>query len=265
MTGTILQNKAAIITGAGRGIGRAIAETFAAAGAAVVITARSGGELEETAAKVKAAGGRAVAIAADVGDPATASKLVRAALDHAGGCDILINAAGIDGPAGEIESVGLDEWNEVFRINMTGTFLTCKAAVPEMKRRGGGRIINVSSGLATRPQPGLAAYSATKAAVVQFSRVLAEELRDFGIRVNAVHPGLVRTAMIAHMAALEGEGARRLVRERMRSFETNGILIEPAQSARFFLWAVAGCERTGDFLRIDDPAALAEMEAYFKD
>lgn len=247
-----LRGKVAIVTGGGRGIGRAIAEAYAREGAAVVVCSRNRDEVDSTAAFLRDRGGRAEVVAGDVGDPATAERLIDTAQRKLGGCDILVNAAAISGPVGEVETLEPAAWSETFRINVTGTFLACRAVVPVMKRNGGGRIINVSSGLAERVQPGQAAYSASKAAVVQFSRVLAEEVRDTSIRVNAVHPGIVRTAMVDKLLALPAAGVHSAMVERLRSLDAAGKIVAPETSARFFVWVASECEESGGFLQFDD-------------
>jgi len=253
-----LDGKVAIVTGASRGIGRATAIALADAGASVVVGARDKAGLEATVAAIAAEGRRAVAVPGDVGDPATAPRLRDAALDTFGACDILINAAALGGPVGEVETFDVGEWNDLFRVNVTGTFLTCRAVVPEMKRRRTGRVMNVASGLATRVQPGQAAYSATKAAVVQFSKVLAAELDEYGIRVNAVHPGIVRTEMLARLGSVGGSAVLDLISRRIDELRAAGSVIEPEQSARLFVWLATACEWTGEFIRMDDPAVRAE-------
>jgi NAD(P)-dependent dehydrogenase (short-subunit alcohol dehydrogenase family) len=258
----ILEGKAAIITGGGRGIGRAVGEALGALGAGVVLSARSENELREAAAAVTKAGGRAVIVAGNVTDPKASMRMLEACLDSFGTCDILLNGAAISGPVGEIESLDPDSWGEMLRINLTGTFLPCKAVLPEMKRRRTGRIINVSSGLAVRVQPGHSAYSMTKAAIVQFTRVLAEEVKDFGIYANCVAPGVVRTAMVADLIALPGGGLQAAVAERMKSLKETGVVIEPEESARLFVWLAAASERTGEFLRYDDLELRKEIKAF---
>jgi NAD(P)-dependent dehydrogenase (short-subunit alcohol dehydrogenase family) len=257
-----LEGRTAVITGGGRGIGRAAAEALAAAGAGIVVGSRNERELRATARAVGAAGGRAEVVAGDIGDPATSQRLLETALGSFGGCDILINAAAIVGPAGETETLDLEAWSETLRINLTGTFLACRAVLPEMKRRRRGKILNIASALAVRPQPGLAAYSATKAAVVQLSRVLAEEVRGHGVLVNAVHPGIVRTALVEELTSLHGPGARQQIVQRMREVEAAGAMCEPADAARLFVWLAAACELTGAFIRSDDPDVQAQVAAF---
>lgn len=252
MSTRVLAGQVAIITGGGRGIGRAVAETLAAAGASIVIGARGTRELEATAEAIRARGGRVIAVAGDIGDPSTAERLNEAATTTVGPCDILINAAAIGGPVGAVETLDLGAWQDTFRINVTGTFLACRAIVPGMKHRRRGRIINVASGLAERVQTGQAAYSATKAAVVQFSRVLAAEVAEYGILVNAVHPGIVRTTMVDDLLSRPAEGVHRSMVERLRNLDEAGGIIEPGESAAFFLWMATECTATGEFIRIGE-------------
>src|SRR4051812_34455158 len=128
----IFDGKAAIITGSGHGIGKAVAEAYASLGASVVLNARNGREIEAVAAQINKAGGRAVAVAGDIGDAKTSTALMSACMDAFGGCDILVNNAAINGQTDNVEDLDLTAWDEVFRINMTGTMLMCRAAVPQM-------------------------------------------------------------------------------------------------------------------------------------
>lgn len=247
-----LDGQVAIITGGGRGIGRAVAVAYAREGAAVVLCARGEADLAASVAAAEQAGGRAAAVVGDIGDPATGERLVKAAVDRFGGCDILVNAAAIGGPVGAVETLDPQAWSETLGINVTGTFLTCRAVLPLMKRNRRGRIINVSSGLAERVQPGQAAYSASKAAVVQFSRVAAEEVREFGVQVNAVHPGIVRTEMVANLLALPQAGVNVAILERLRALDADGKIIDPHISALLFLWLACECNVSGNFILFDE-------------
>jgi NAD(P)-dependent dehydrogenase (short-subunit alcohol dehydrogenase family) len=254
-----LDGKVVIITGAGRGIGRAVATELARAGATVVIGARSEADLNAVRDAIVAAGGHAVAVAGDIAEPDTAERLVAVA-DQFGACDILINAAAVQDVVGEVETIPIEGWVRTIAINLTGTFLGCRAVLSRMKQRRRGRILNVASGLADRVQPGQAPYSASKAAVVQFTRVLAAEVEPFGITANAIHPGIVRTRMVEHLLGLETNGVRGEIVERMSELERSRAIIEPEEAARFFLWASITDVGTGKFLRWDDSAARAEME-----
>jgi NAD(P)-dependent dehydrogenase (short-subunit alcohol dehydrogenase family) len=258
----ILEGKAAIITGGGRGIGRAVAEALGGPGASIVISARSENELKEAATAVAKAGGRAVTVAGSVAEEKTASRLVEACYDSFGDCDILINNAAITGPVGEVESLDPKLFDEMLRINITGTFLPIWALLPEMKKRRTGRIINVASNLAIRVQPGQAGYSMSKAAIVHFTRVLAEEVREHGIYANSVGPGIVRTAMVNDLIALPGGGFQGAIAKRMGNLKETGVLIEPAEAARLFVWLAAAAKRNGEFLRYDDLELRNEIKAF---
>lgn len=255
-----LAGRVAIVTGGGRGIGRAAAEELARYGASVALAARGAREIEDVAHAIAAGGGRAVAVATDVGDEGAVARLVARTEESFGGCDILVNAAAINGPVCEMEDMTLAAWEEIIRINLTGTFLACRAVVPRMKRNRWGRIINFGSGIAIRAQPSLSAYGATKAAVVHFSRIIAEELRPFGINVFALHPGLVRTALVEEQLAMSETGVRGQLIRRLKSV----TMVEPSYCAPFFpyLASDAAADLSGQFVIHDDPAFQARVKAF---
>jgi 3-oxoacyl-[acyl-carrier protein] reductase len=258
----IFDGKAAIITGGGHGIGKAIAEAYSSFGAKVVINARNKSELEAVAAKINQNGGQAVAVAGDIGDAVTAPLLLKACVDAFGTCDILVNNAAINGQTDYVEDLDLAKWNEVFRINMTGTMLMCRAAMPQMKKQRSGRIINVSSALAIRVQRGRSPYSATKAAVIQYTKVLAEEVKPYGIAANAVRPGLVATPMTAAQIDQKGSPAQEETGRRIGEQWRAGTMLTPEQSARFFVWMAGGCDRTGEYIQIED--TTTETDALYQ-
>ena len=185
---------AAVVTGGSRGIGRAVAESLLRGGADVVISGRSAGALAEAASELAEAGaGRIETVAADVRRPADAERLIAAAVDRFGGLDVLINNAGV----GRFEAVAeqsVDDWAQVVETNLSGVFHCCRAAIPALRRRGGGWIVNVSSLAGTYPFANGAAYCASKAGLDAFSAALMQEVRFDGIRVSAVAPGSVGTA-----------------------------------------------------------------------
>lgn len=258
----VFEGRAAIITGGGHGIGKAIAAAYSSFGAKIVINARNRGEIDAAAGAINEAGGRAVAVAGDIGDPATAPRLMSACMDAFGACDILVNNAAINGQTDNVEDLDLAEWDEVFRINMTGTMLMCRAAVPQMKKQKSGNIINVSSALAWRVQRGRSPYSATKAAVIQFTKILAAELEPDGIIANAVRPGLVDTPMSNELVTMKGSAAREETARRIAEQKKAGGLITPEESARFFVWLAGGTKRTGEFIQIED--VTAEINAFYQ-
>ena len=185
----------AVVTGGGRGIGAAVARALAAEGAAVVVASRSGDELEATAAALREGGHRAWAVRCDVSDPGDVAALRKRAEEKLGGVDVLINNAGI-GHSAKLEAITLDDWSRIFAINATGTFLCTQAFLPPMVGRGWGRVINIASVAGKIGAPYIAAYSASKHAVVGFSRSVAAEVATTGVTVNAVCPGFVATDMV---------------------------------------------------------------------
>jgi NADP-dependent 3-hydroxy acid dehydrogenase YdfG len=181
----------AIVTGGSKGIGLAIARAFVARGMQVAISARSGDELQRAVAKL---GGpeNALAVRADVRVPAEAAKLVKETSAKFGGIDVLVNNAGV-GRFVNVADMGVETWQEVIDTNLNGVFYCCRAAIPEMKRRGGGYIVNISSLAGKNPFAGAAGYCASKAALNAFSEALMQEVRYDNIRVSYVMPGSVST------------------------------------------------------------------------
>lgn len=252
------------MTGGGRGIGRAVAMAYAREGAAVAIASRTRRETEQVAAEAALDGGRVLPFATDVTDEAAVGRLVDGALAAFGRCDVLVNAAGIAGTVAEVADLTPAEWEAGIRGNLTGAFLCCRAVIPHMRQQGGGRILNVASGLAVHPLPGLSAYSAAKAAIVQFSRVLAEEVRAQGVHVFAVHPGVVRTAILEDLFGADQTRAPAAIRGRLRELDESGTLVTPEQAARLFVFVAAGAagDLSGQFVRFDDPTVQARLAAF---
>jgi 3-oxoacyl-[acyl-carrier protein] reductase len=187
-----LEGKVVIVTGGAQGIGRVIAETFVAERAVVVVCDLPGAQLEAVAAS--AASGGIVPIACDVTNSAQVNSVVGEVVQRFGRIDVLVNNAGVnvDGP---IEDLDDERWSRCFDVNVGGVFRMSKAAIPVMKAQRAGRIINAASFAAIIPSVGSAAYAASKAAVVQFTRVLAGELGPWDVTVNAYAPGMIPTAM----------------------------------------------------------------------
>lgn len=193
MSGT-LRGQVAIVTGGGRGIGRAIARALAAEGVAVALAARTRQELAAVAAEIREAGGRALAVPTDVTQDATVEALVEHVRGELGGLDILVTAAGV-ASFGPVAGSKPADWDPMLAVNVRAVMVACRAVLPSMVRQKRGTIVNVSSIAATRAIAGAAAYSATKAAVVAWSRVLAEEVRHDGVRVGVLLPGAVDTPL----------------------------------------------------------------------
>ena len=188
------------MTGGGRGIGRSIALAYAAEGADVAVAARTSAEVEEAAAAVRAVGRVGAALTADLTDPAQVTRMTAQAVDALGAIDILVNNAGgyrlhtnAQSRSVSVLDYDLAEWQRIMDVNCTAALLACQAVVPLMIEQGGGVVVNVTSGAATRGRPGWGAYGASKAALNRFSEALAAEVADSGVAVNLLDPGLVYT------------------------------------------------------------------------
>jgi 3-oxoacyl-[acyl-carrier protein] reductase len=193
---SLLEGKVAIVTGASRGIGRAIAEDLAAHGARVVVNYNSSGKAaSEVVAAIEGSGGQAMAVQADVSDFAAAQGLIKSTLDSYGQIDILVNNAGTTRDT-LLLMMKEDDWDVVLDTNLKSMFNCCKAAArPMVRRKQGGRIINISSVVGLAGQGGQANYAASKAGIIGFSKSLAKELGSRKITVNAVAPGFFLTAL----------------------------------------------------------------------
>ena len=186
-----LSGKVALVTGGSKGIGAAIAKALAEAGASVVSTSRSGTGESST---------RLMQVASDVRKPADAERAVNEAVRAFGGLDILVNNAGV-GAFANIADMSVEQWHAVIDTNLSGVFYCCHAASPELRKRGGGWIINISSLAGKNAFPGGGAYCASKAALNQFSEALMQEVRYDGIRVSYVMPGSVATEFMGRGSA----------------------------------------------------------------
>jgi len=189
-----LSGKVALVTGAGRGIGRAIALAFAEEGAAVALVARSRADLAGVAAEIRERGGRALAVPTDVTQDAAVESAVESVAGELGRLDILVTSAGTASFAPVADSKPGD-WDAMLALNLRAVMVCCRAALPTMMRQRSGTILNLASIAAKRALPGSAVYTATKMAVIGFSRVLAEELRPHGVRVGVLVPGAVDTPL----------------------------------------------------------------------
>ena len=192
-----LVGRSAIVTGGSRGIGLATAIALRSAGAGVLICGRSRDALQTAAARIVtapavASAGRVVTAVTDVRDPEQAQRLVASAVEQLGGVDILINNAGV-GRFSPLVDLTIEDWRETVDTNLSGVFYCCRAAIPAMKRRGGGWIINVSSLAGKYPFAGGTAYCASKAGLNAFTEALMQEVRRDGIRVSCILPGSVDT------------------------------------------------------------------------
>jgi NAD(P)-dependent dehydrogenase (short-subunit alcohol dehydrogenase family) len=183
-----LSGKVAIVTGGGTGIGRVIAEAFAAEGARVAVAGRRREKLDETVAAIAASGGDALAMATDITVEADVQRLFRTAREIYGGLDLLVNNAGSFSGA-PTDEMPLAMWRDMIEVNLTGAFICCKEAFRVMKAQRSGRIINIGSTSAKVPRPKSAAYAAAKFGLDGLTRMLAIEAREFGVAVSIIHPG----------------------------------------------------------------------------
>ena len=187
----LLNGQVAIVTGAGRGIGRGIALRFAREGCSILLAARTQKEIDAVAAEIKAHGGKAAAFAGDVSRESDCQNIVEAARKHFHCIDILVNNAGILGPVKAVEEISPKEWDEVIAVNLRAPFLLSRLVLPQMYERSSGAIINISSVAAKAAFQWNSPYAASKAGLVGFTRTLAAEAARKGVRVNAICPGPV--------------------------------------------------------------------------
>jgi NAD(P)-dependent dehydrogenase (short-subunit alcohol dehydrogenase family) len=188
-----LTGKVALITGASRGIGQAIAEAYATAGAKVALASRKQESLEAVAGQIRVAGGEALPLAAHTGSDEAIQHLVTQVMAAFGGVDIVVNNAGTNPHFGPIMTAEESHWDKILDVNLKGYFRVVKACLPSMRERGGGKVINMASVAGKGPQPGMGVYCVSKAAVLMLTEVLAAELAPDNIQVNAIAPGFVKT------------------------------------------------------------------------
>jgi 3-hydroxybutyrate dehydrogenase len=229
----LLEKRGAVVTGGGRGIGAAVARALAEVGARVVVSARSTDQIESLAESLRQLGHKAWAVTCDVTDPDQVENLVQESTELLGSVDILINNAGIASSA-PLKAISLEDWERIMAVNVTGPFLCTQAFIPAMIDAGWGRVVNVASVAGKVGQPYIAAYCASKHALIGFTRAVAAEMAAKGVTVNAVCPGYVDTPMtdesVANMTSktsLSGPAAR----EYLENLSPQGRLMEPEEVA----------------------------------
>lgn len=256
-----LAERVAVVTGAARGIGFAIAARLVEDGARVAVLDLRAAEAETAASTLRRAGGISVGLPVDVSNQRSVQESVRSVVREFGGIDVWVNNAGIIRTS-LIQDIAEEDWEAQFRVNAKGTFLCCQAAVPEMAKRGGGSIVNLGSICAQLPRVNSAAYCASKAAVVQFSRILALEIARHRIRVNVLCPGTTATEMLREVGRLNPDFERKAIEGDFATFRGPiplGRLATPEDQAAMvaFLVSDAAAHITGQVLFVDGGQTLA--------
>ncbi|HYW99306.1 MAG TPA: SDR family NAD(P)-dependent oxidoreductase [Candidatus Elarobacter sp.] len=258
----VLKDRVALVTGSGRGIGRAIAQLFAKEGAAVFLTARTEKELASVAAEIKNGGGRTGYVTADLSREAECAQVVAAAREKFGRIDILVNNAGHYGPVVPVEDYPLAEFDKVIAVHLRAAFLLSKLVLPEMYARQYGVILNISSLSAKAAYAWGSAYAAAKAGMLGLTRVTAAEGARKGVRVNAICPGPVtETKMSKELGAVLAKKMGVNEEEQLAGF-LNGLLQGRAQTAEeiaraaLFLCSEQSSAMTGQSINVDGGVAF---------
>ena len=249
-----LSGRVAIVTGGGRGIGRAIAEGFATEGAAVAVTARSLDQLQDVTAGIEAQGGRALAIVADVSIRDDVERLVAETEQKLGPVDILINNAGTQEKGGPLWQIDPEMWRRTIEVNLFGQFLVTRTVLPGMIERRRGHIVNMSSAAGSAPggYTYFSAYAASKAGLNRMTETLANEVKDYGISVFAIHPGGVHTDVLRTNFDPELE---KLVPGRAARMWASDTPVEKSVALCRFLVLGAGDALSGSYVTVEDDIA----------
>jgi NAD(P)-dependent dehydrogenase (short-subunit alcohol dehydrogenase family) len=242
-----LSGQVAIVTGGGRGIGRAIAKAIAAAGGRVCVVARSDLQVAEVVSEIKGTGGVAIGAATDVTDWAAVQHMVETTEERLGPPTLLVNNAGSADGLGRIDSVDPQSWWRDIEVSLKGSFLCCRQVVPGMVARHAGRVINISSDVGIHPSPDTSSYACSRAALLRLTDSLAAETTGNGVSVFAISPGLVRTALTDHVLST---GPGQLWFSRIKSPNW----VEPERGAQMVVLLASGKADvlSGRYLRISD-------------
>ena len=258
------QGQVAIVTGGGRGIGAAVGHLLAAAGASVVLSARSEDQIEAVAKAIRSTGARAIAVPCDVANPDQIEEVAEAALTQYDRVDILVNNAGVIWPVEQVFEADPEEWAYNIHCNLVGPFQMARNVLPVMIDQGYGRIVNVSSGAGEHVVPGWSAYCAAKAGLNMLTRCMAVELQAdgvTGVTVNALAPGMVDTEMQADIRSIDTHGSS-LDYSLFHEAHQQGSLHSPMTAARLIYWLVGpwSLERSGEFFSRADEQWVARVE-----
>jgi 3-oxoacyl-[acyl-carrier protein] reductase len=243
----LLENRIAIVTGAGRGIGQCIASALAAERACVVLAARTAHELADTERQIRSEGGICQAMLCDLSEARDVDRLVQSTLSSFGKIDILVNNAGIQGPIGPLVENDEEEWLKTLQVNLIGPLRCMRRVLAGMIERRSGKIINLSGGGATAPRVHFSAYGASKTALVRLTETVAEEVRPFNIQVNAIAPGAVNTRMLQEILDAGSAAGAELEAARARQSQ-GGTSPELAARLAVFLASDASGELTGKLI-----------------
>jgi NAD(P)-dependent dehydrogenase (short-subunit alcohol dehydrogenase family) len=247
-----IKGKGVLITGAGRGIGKRLAIGFAAAGARVGLLARSQPELDLAKLEIEHAGGSALRIRADVRDfeqMCAAADRMRAVF---GGVNILIAAAGVQGPIAPLSEIKPKQFAETFEVNVLGVMHACRAVLPQMIEHRSGKILILSGGGAANPRPAFSAYAASKAAVVRLAETLAEEVCDFNVQVNCMAPGGSYTHMTDEIIHAGDRAGRREIEDAEQVRLTGGVSPEKQIALAMFLASERSNHISGKLIHVND-------------
>jgi NAD(P)-dependent dehydrogenase (short-subunit alcohol dehydrogenase family) len=258
MTTNLLNGQVAIVTGGGRGFGQAIAKALAAAGAAVTVTSRTQSQVDETAAAIEGAGGKALALQADVNSQADWDRVVHETEAKLGPITLLVANAALSDPAGPVYTSDPDVWQQTLDTNVMGSVRGARAVLPGMVERGAGRMIIISSGSALAAAPYTSPYRVSKTALLRLSEILALEVKDHGVSVFSIHPGVINSTIL-DSAARTAEG-RKWVPHFAQMVESGKVFTGAEQCAECCVFLATGAADTmsGRYLSAtEDYRALA--------
>ena len=247
-----LKNKTALITGAGRGLGRAAALLFATEGANLCLMSRTESELNQACSEAEGLGAKCIVSPGDVSRRKEVSAFVSKARGAFGRVDILVNDAAVIGPPRFLDDP--DDWTATLETNLTGSYLCCAEVLPVMLEQNSGSIINVSSGLARMAFPRFNGYCVSKAGLEQLTRCLAEEMQGSGVRVNCIDPGVMDTSMQSRIRGIDPETLGRDLWSRFQEMKTSRSLRDPDAVARLILYLALpdAADITGQTLSLKD-------------